>query len=154
MIFPVCSRAGDHHGSGSAGKTLHPGRHLYLRPVRHRVVPHRGQVRANTHTHTHTDFCRCDVPLSASLHSRQRCLSLVNLSFRLGCLVNSLVPPNPNGAISLAAMLVYSCGPIIGCAFCLLLPETSGVPLPDSVEECDRQPRLRPPGVSALRWAR
>ncbi|XP_049921390.1 solute carrier family 22 member 6 isoform X1 [Epinephelus moara] len=81
---------------------------------------------------------------------RQRCVSLVNLCFRLGCLVNSLVPSNPNGAISLAAMVVYSSGPIIGCGLCLLLPETSGVPLPDSVEDCDRQPWSRPPSVSAL----
>ncbi|KAL7370252.1 hypothetical protein ABVT39_023690 [Epinephelus coioides] len=81
---------------------------------------------------------------------RQRCVSLVNLCFRLGCLVNSLVPSNPNGAISLAAMVVYSSGPIIGCGLCLLLPETSGVPLPDSVEDCDRQPWSCPPSVSAL----
>ncbi|XP_056287333.1 solute carrier family 22 member 13 isoform X2 [Pseudoliparis swirei] len=79
---------------------------------------------------------------------RQRCLSLVNLCFRLGCLVNSLVPPSPNGAISLAAMVVYSSGPIVGCGLCLLLPETSGVPLPDSLEDCERQPR--PPGMAAL----
>lgn len=79
---------------------------------------------------------------------RQSCLSLVNLSFRVGCLVNSLVPPTPNGAISLAAMVVYSSGPIIGCGLCLLLPETSGIPLPDSVEDCDRQPC--PPSMSAL----
>ncbi|XP_054479647.1 solute carrier family 22 member 13 isoform X2 [Anoplopoma fimbria] len=81
---------------------------------------------------------------------RQRCVSLVNLSFRVGCLVNSLVPSTPNGAISLAAMVVYSSGPIIGCGLCLLLPETSGVPLPDSVEDCDRQPRPRPPSMGAL----
>ncbi|XP_073351574.1 solute carrier family 22 member 13 isoform X1 [Pagrus major] len=81
---------------------------------------------------------------------RQRCVSLVNLCFRLGCLVNSLVPPNPNGAISLAAMVVYSSGPIVGCSLCLLLPETSGVPLPDSVEDCDRQPRPCPPSMGAL----
>ncbi|XP_030009052.1 solute carrier family 22 member 6 [Sphaeramia orbicularis] len=81
---------------------------------------------------------------------RQRCMSLVNLCFRIGCLANTLVPPNPNGAISLAAMLVYSSGPIVGCGLCLLLPETSGVPLPDSVEDCDRQPRPRPPSWSAL----
>ncbi|XP_029941958.1 solute carrier family 22 member 6 [Salarias fasciatus] len=73
---------------------------------------------------------------------RQRCISLVNLCFRLGCLVNTLVPPSPGGAISLAAMVAYSSGPIIGCALCLLLPETSHIPLPDSVEDCDRQPRL------------
>ncbi|XP_030608809.1 solute carrier family 22 member 6 [Archocentrus centrarchus] len=70
---------------------------------------------------------------------RLRCLSLVNLSFRLGCLVNTLVPSNPDGVISLAAMIIYSSGPIICCGLCLLLPETSGVPLPDSVEDCDRQ---------------
>ncbi|AWO95516.1 putative solute carrier family 22 member 13-like [Scophthalmus maximus] len=78
---------------------------------------------------------------------RQRCVSLVNLCFRLGCLVNTLVPPNPNGAISLAAMVVYSSGPIVGCGLCMLLPETSGVPLPDSVEDCYLQPRAcAPPG--------
>lgn len=81
---------------------------------------------------------------------RQRCVSVVNLSFRLGCLVNSLVPPSPNGAISLAAMVVYSSGPILGCGMCLLLPETSGIPLPDSVEDCDRQPQPGPPSISAL----
>ncbi|XP_075904667.1 solute carrier family 22 member 13 isoform X3 [Nelusetta ayraudi] len=85
---------------------------------------------------------------------RQRCVSLVNLSFRVGCLVNSLVPPNPNGAISLVAMLVYSSGPLLGCALCLLLPETSDVPLPDSVEECERQPRPRLPTLSAIQWPR
>ncbi|KAM9835919.1 solute carrier family 22 member 13 [Aulostomus maculatus] len=81
---------------------------------------------------------------------RQRCVSLVNLCFRIGCLVNTLVPPNPNGAISLAAMLVYSSGPIIGCGLCLLLPETSGVPLPDSVEDCNKQPRPNPPSLGTL----
>ncbi|XP_031179691.1 solute carrier family 22 member 13 isoform X2 [Sander lucioperca] len=81
---------------------------------------------------------------------RQRCVSLVNLCYRLGCLANSLVPSNPNGAISLAAMVVYSSGPIIGCGLCLLLPETSGVPLPDSAEDCDRQPRPRLPSIGAL----
>ncbi|XP_070711778.1 solute carrier family 22 member 6 isoform X2 [Pempheris klunzingeri] len=84
---------------------------------------------------------------------RQRCVSVVNLCFRLGCLVNSLVPPNPNGAISLAAMVVYSSGPIMGCGLCLLLPETSGVPLPDSVEDCVRQPRPRS-HAGALMWTR
>ncbi|XP_071335729.1 solute carrier family 22 member 13 isoform X1 [Trachinotus anak] len=81
---------------------------------------------------------------------RQRCVSLVNLCFRLGCLVNTLVPSHPNGAISLAAMVMYSSGPIVGCGLCLLLPETSGVPLPDTVEDCDRQPKPRPPGMDAL----
>ncbi|KAK2857160.1 hypothetical protein Q5P01_005895 [Channa striata] len=81
---------------------------------------------------------------------RQRCVSLVNLCFRLGCLANTLVPPSPSGAITLAAMVVYSSGPIVGCGLCLLLPETSGVTLPDSVEDCDRQPRPRPPSLEGL----
>ncbi|XP_037332363.2 si:dkey-190l8.2 isoform X2 [Pungitius pungitius] len=81
---------------------------------------------------------------------RQRCVALVNLSFRIGCLVNSAVPSTPNGAISLAAMIAYSSGPIVGGALCLLLPETSGVPLPDSVEDCDRQPKPRLPSAGAL----
>ncbi|XP_053170787.1 solute carrier family 22 member 6 [Scomber japonicus] len=81
---------------------------------------------------------------------RQRCLSLVSLCFRIGCLVNTMVPPNPNGAISLAAMIVYSSGPIIGCGLCLMLPETSGIPLPDTVEDCDRQPLPNPPNIDAL----
>uniref|UniRef100_A0A3Q2QME6 Solute carrier family 22 member 13 n=1 Tax=Fundulus heteroclitus TaxID=8078 RepID=A0A3Q2QME6_FUNHE len=72
---------------------------------------------------------------------RQRCISLVNLSYRLGCLVTTFVPPGPTGAISLAAMVVYSSGPIVGCGLCLLLPETSGVPLPDSLEDCNKQPK-------------
>ncbi|XP_026218582.1 solute carrier family 22 member 13 isoform X2 [Anabas testudineus] len=81
---------------------------------------------------------------------RQRCVSLVNLCFRLGCLANTLVPCSPNGAITLAAMVVYSSGPIVGCGLCLLLPETSDVTLPDSVEDCDRQPRPRPLNICAL----
>uniref|UniRef100_A0A3B5QJV0 Solute carrier family 22 member 13-like n=1 Tax=Xiphophorus maculatus TaxID=8083 RepID=A0A3B5QJV0_XIPMA len=72
---------------------------------------------------------------------RQLCISLVNLSYRLGCLVTTFVPPSPSGAISLAAMIVYSSGAIVGCGLCLLLPETSGVPLPDSLEDCNRQPK-------------
>uniref|UniRef100_A0A3Q2DD39 Uncharacterized protein n=1 Tax=Cyprinodon variegatus TaxID=28743 RepID=A0A3Q2DD39_CYPVA len=81
---------------------------------------------------------------------RQRCLSLVNLSYRLGCLVTTFVPPSPTGAISLAAMVVYSSGPIVGCGLCLLLPETSGVPLPDSLEDCNRQPKNQAASFSAL----
>ncbi|KAM3584943.1 uncharacterized protein V6R79_003180 [Siganus canaliculatus] len=83
---------------------------------------------------------------------RQRCLSMVNLCFRIGSLANSLVPPTANGAISLGAMVAYSSGPVLGCGMCVLLPETSGVPLPDTVEDCERQPR--PPCCSALRRTR
>ncbi|XP_068612483.1 si:dkey-190l8.2 [Brachionichthys hirsutus] len=69
---------------------------------------------------------------------RQRCLSIVNLCFRIGSLFNYLF--KSTGQISLVAMVAYSSGPIIGCGLCLLLPETSCVPLPDSVEDCDSQP--------------
>lgn len=81
---------------------------------------------------------------------RQRCISLVNFSYRLGCLVTTFVPPSPTGAISLAAMVVYSSGPIVGCGLCLLLPETSGVPLPDSLEDCNRQPKNQPASMDAI----
>ncbi|XP_008323581.1 solute carrier family 22 member 13 [Cynoglossus semilaevis] len=74
---------------------------------------------------------------------RQRCLSLVNLSFRLSCLVNTLFPLNSDGAVSLAAMLVYSGGPIIGCGLVQLLPETSEVSLPESLEDCERQTGMK-----------
>ncbi|XP_061642952.1 si:dkey-190l8.2 isoform X3 [Phyllopteryx taeniolatus] len=72
---------------------------------------------------------------------RQRCMSAVNLCFRLGCLLSTLFPANTEGAISLAAMLIYSSGPIIGCVLCLLLPETSGTLLPDSMEDCHKPPQ-------------
>lgn len=84
--------------------------------------------------------CSHRMLLTSCFWSRQRCISLVNLSYRMGCLANSLFPSHPNGVISLAALAVYSSGPIIGSGLCLLLPETSGTPLPDSVEDCDRQP--------------
>ena len=67
-------------------------------------------------------------------------MSLVNLSYRMGCLANSLFPLHPSGVISMAALVAYSSGPIIGSGLCLVLPETSSSPLPDSVEDCDRQP--------------
>ncbi|XP_053735011.1 solute carrier family 22 member 6 [Synchiropus splendidus] len=75
---------------------------------------------------------------------RQRCLSVVNLSYRIGCLINSAVPATSGGAISLGAMLLYSSGPIIGCGLCLLLPETAGAPLPDTVEDCKQQRQQLP----------
>uniref|UniRef100_A0A3B5MDN9 Uncharacterized protein n=1 Tax=Xiphophorus couchianus TaxID=32473 RepID=A0A3B5MDN9_9TELE len=83
---------------------------------------------------------------------RQLCISLVNLSYRLGCLVTTFVPPSPSGAISLAAMIVYSSGPIVGCGLCLLLPETSGAPLPDSLEDCNRQPKNQPASALWRPW--
>ncbi|XP_029922449.1 solute carrier family 22 member 13 [Myripristis murdjan] len=82
---------------------------------------------------------------------RQRCVSLVNLCFRVGCLLNSVV--TAGGAISLAAMLLYASGPVLGCFLLLLLPETRGLPLPDSLQDCDRQLRPRPPSLTAL-WRR
>ncbi|KAM9829566.1 solute carrier family 22 member 13 isoform 2-T2 [Syngnathus typhle] len=69
---------------------------------------------------------------------RQRCMAVVDLCYRLGCLFSTLFPPNPEGAIPLVAMLIYSSGPIIGCGLCLLLPETSGTLLPDSLDDCLR----------------
>lgn len=84
--------------------------------------------------------CWHHILVSSSSWFRQRCISLVNLSYRMGCLANSLFPSHPNGVISVAAVLVYSSGPIIGSGLCLMLPETSGTPLPDSVEDCYRQP--------------
>lgn len=97
-----------------------------------------------------SSHCSIRVYIFFVFKSRQRCLSLVNLSFRLGCLVNTLVPANPDGAISLAAMVIYSSGPIICCGLCLLLPETSGVPLPDSVADCNRQLQPHQPAMDAL----
>lgn len=84
---------------------------------------------------------------------RQRCVSLVNLSFRIGCLANTFVPPTSDGAISLTAMLVYSSGPIVGSVLCLLLPETSGLPLPDSVYDCQQQSQNKT-NCGALCWRR
>uniref|UniRef100_A0A3Q2ZPQ0 Solute carrier family 22 member 6-like n=1 Tax=Kryptolebias marmoratus TaxID=37003 RepID=A0A3Q2ZPQ0_KRYMA len=81
---------------------------------------------------------------------RQRCISLVSLSFRIGSLTTTLLPSSPNGGISLAAMVVYSSGPIVGCGLCLLLPETCGVPLPDSLEDCDRRSESHPAGMDGL----
>ncbi|KAL2098728.1 hypothetical protein ACEWY4_005208 [Coilia grayii] len=70
---------------------------------------------------------------------RQKCCGVVNLCHRIGSIVNALVAPR--GEIPLAAMICYSSGPFLGAALCLLLPETSGIPLPDTVLDCEKQPR-------------
>ncbi|CAL8306737.1 unnamed protein product [Merluccius merluccius] len=56
---------------------------------------------------------------------------------RAGSVFNTLV--SFSSGIPLAAMIIYGCGPIIGSFFCLLLPETGRGPLPDSLEDCERQ---------------
>ncbi|XP_051579352.1 solute carrier family 22 member 6 isoform X2 [Myxocyprinus asiaticus] len=72
---------------------------------------------------------------------RQKCVGLVSLCYRVACIINAVVVPE--GEIPLPAMICYSSGPIIGAALCLLLPETSSIPLPDTVQDCERQPRLK-----------
>ncbi|XP_052001876.1 solute carrier family 22 member 6 [Xyrauchen texanus] len=72
---------------------------------------------------------------------RQKCVGLVSLCYRVACIINAVVVPE--GGIPLPAMICYSSGPIIGAALCLLLPETSSIPLPDTVQDCERQPRLK-----------
>ncbi|KAK7153127.1 hypothetical protein R3I93_011127 [Phoxinus phoxinus] len=72
---------------------------------------------------------------------RQKCVGLVSLCYRAACIINAVV--TPEGGIPLPAMICYSSGPIIGAALCLFLPETSGIPLPDTVQDCEKQPRLK-----------
>ncbi|XP_062378925.1 solute carrier family 22 member 13-like [Sardina pilchardus] len=74
---------------------------------------------------------------------RQKCFGMVNVCYRIGCIVNAVVAPR--GAIPLPAMICYSSGPFLGAALCLLLPETSGIPLPDTVQDCEKQPRFQLP---------
>ncbi|XP_028981197.2 organic cation transporter-like protein isoform X3 [Esox lucius] len=71
----------------------------------------------------------------------QKCVGLVCLCYRLGCILNAVISPSGE-TIPVASMIIFGSGPIIGAGLCLLLPETSGVPLPDSLADCDRQPRL------------
>ncbi|KAJ8398080.1 hypothetical protein AAFF_G00431570 [Aldrovandia affinis] len=66
---------------------------------------------------------------------RQKCVGLVNLWYRVGCILNTVVAPW--GGIPPVAMICYGCGPILGAGLCLLLPETSGQPLPDTVPDCE-----------------
>uniref|UniRef100_A0AAZ3Q9A5 Solute carrier family 22 member 13-like n=1 Tax=Oncorhynchus tshawytscha TaxID=74940 RepID=A0AAZ3Q9A5_ONCTS len=75
---------------------------------------------------------------------RQKCVGLVCLCYRVGCILNAVISPRGE-TIPLAAMILYGSGPIVGAGLCLFLPETSGVPLPDSLEDCDRQPSLHLP---------
>ncbi|KTG41577.1 hypothetical protein cypCar_00011743 [Cyprinus carpio] len=72
---------------------------------------------------------------------RQKCVGLVSLCYRVACIINAVV--TPDGGIPLPAMICYSSGPIIGAALCLLLPETSGIPLPDTVQDCEKQPSMK-----------
>ncbi|KAK1793513.1 hypothetical protein P4O66_011889, partial [Electrophorus voltai] len=72
---------------------------------------------------------------------RQKCVGLVSLCYRMGCIVNAVVAPK--GGISVGAMICYSSGPLLGAALCLFLPETSGIPLPDTVQDCERQSTLK-----------
>ncbi|XP_037552709.1 solute carrier family 22 member 13 [Nematolebias whitei] len=81
---------------------------------------------------------------------RQRCVSLVSLAYRVGSLATTFLPSSPDGALSLAAMVVYTSGPIVGCGLCMLLPETSSAPLPDSFEDCDRKSESHPASIDDL----
>nr|XP_046223456.1 solute carrier family 22 member 13-like isoform X2 [Oncorhynchus gorbuscha] len=82
---------------------------------------------------------------------RQKCVGLVCLCYRVGCILNAVISPRGE-TIPLAAMILYGSGPIVGAGLCLFLPETSGVPLPDSLEDCDRQPNLHLPTFPSL-WS-
>ncbi|XP_038822942.1 uncharacterized protein LOC120023062 isoform X5 [Salvelinus namaycush] len=82
---------------------------------------------------------------------RQKCVGLVCLCYRVGCILNAVVSPRGE-TIPLAAMILYGSGPIVGAGLCLFLPETSGVPLPDSLEDCDKQPSLHLPTFPSL-WS-
>ncbi|KAJ8287388.1 hypothetical protein COCON_G00000470 [Conger conger] len=70
---------------------------------------------------------------------RQKCVGAVSLWYRLGCVANAVV--DFRGGIPLVAMLCYGSAPILGAGLCLLLPETSGKPLPDTVQDCEAQGR-------------
>lgn len=81
---------------------------------------------------------------------RQKCFGLVNVCYRIGSIVNALVAPR--GDIPLPAMICYSSGPFLGAALCLLLPETSGIQLPDTVLDCEKQPRLQLQCLPCSKW--
>lgn len=74
---------------------------------------------------------------------RQKCVGTVFFWYRVGCILNAAV--DFRGGIPLAAMLFYGGGPILAAGLCLLLPETSGKPLPDTVADCHAQQAGPPP---------
>uniref|UniRef100_A0A672RF71 Solute carrier family 22 member 8-like n=1 Tax=Sinocyclocheilus grahami TaxID=75366 RepID=A0A672RF71_SINGR len=101
-----------------------------------------------TSTKTESNFANFTSPtillrLFIMSYIGQKCLGLVSLCYRVACIINAVA--TPDGRIPLPAMICYSSGPIIGAALCLLLPETSGIPLPDTVQDCEKQPRLKLP---------
>nr|XP_014350852.1 PREDICTED: solute carrier family 22 member 13-like isoform X2 [Latimeria chalumnae] len=69
---------------------------------------------------------------------RQKCVGFVGLWYRIGSILTASLSPE----IGLGSMICYGCAPILGALLCLLLPETSNIPLPDTVEDCQRQPGL------------
>ncbi|KAJ8289334.1 hypothetical protein GJAV_G00000110 [Gymnothorax javanicus] len=68
---------------------------------------------------------------------RQKCVGMVFLWYRVGCILNALTAFR--GEIPLVAMLLYGSLPIVGAGLCLLLPETKGRPLPNTVTDCEAQ---------------
>ncbi|XP_014067070.1 solute carrier family 22 member 6-A isoform X5 [Salmo salar] len=116
-----CPRVGD--GSGPGGEAVYADQCVCLCTLRHRTLP----------------------------YAHQKCVGLVCLCYRVGCILNAVVSPRGE-TIPLAAMILYGSGPIVGAGLCLFLPETSGVPLPDSLEDCDKQPSLHLPTFPSL-WS-
>uniref|UniRef100_A0AAZ3SXI8 Major facilitator superfamily (MFS) profile domain-containing protein n=1 Tax=Oncorhynchus tshawytscha TaxID=74940 RepID=A0AAZ3SXI8_ONCTS len=53
---------------------------------------------------------------------RQKCVGLVCLCYRVGCILNAVISPRGE-TIPLAAMILYGSGPIVGAGLCLFLPK-------------------------------